>query len=318
VGTKRRIKLYLVFAIIAATIILYPSSTPTNVPVYQGRPINDWYGDYVTVENPPEMRARAEQVLREMGTNWTPSFIERLSDFNDSKFKLKAMALLNKQSWIKFSFTTAEMRRESALNEFAMWGPGMSVAVPELVRLTKHTNPGIAAIAIRALGIANFSAATPIIEPILQAAASTNILVRQTAILSICQIYGNWVAQPGHTNRAGFPVEKVVHALLVGAKDSNLRIRVGSVDELGKLPLEPDAVVPALTGLLQDTNAAIRFGAARALGNYGTAARVAMPALKTALQDADKSVSGQAAMSLRRIEPETPPATNINLAPQTK
>jgi hypothetical protein len=43
-----------------------------------------------------------------------------------------------------------------------------------------------------------------------------------------------------------------------------------------------------------------------------------VPALKTALQDADKSVSGQAAMSLRRIELETPPAATTNLAPQPK
>ena len=114
VGPRRRIVLYLVFAVIVIAVVLFPSSLPTRMPIYQGRTIDQWYSDFAAAESPPEVRARAAEVLREMGTNETPSLIKRLRDVNDSRFKLKLMALLNRQSWIKFSFTTAEQRRESA------------------------------------------------------------------------------------------------------------------------------------------------------------------------------------------------------------
>lgn len=303
VGLRRRITLYIVFAVIVIAIVLFPSSPPTSLPVYQGRPINYWHADYVTAENPPEVRAHAAEVLREMGTNRTPALIERLRDVKDSKFKLKMMAVLDKQSWVKFSFTTAAMRREAALNELVFWGPGAAAAIPELIKLAHDTNADLAITGLHALGYANNDAEKPIIEPFIAATASTNDSVRLTGIMGVAGLYQNWKQRLGPSRSDIFPPDKVVAVLLAGTKDPNLQIRIYSVDELSKLLEAADAIVPTLTGLLQSTNSAIRFGAARALGNLGGAARPAVPALKVALQDPDKGVRGQVEITLRRVDP---------------
>ncbi len=317
-GSKWRIKLYIAFALIAVAIVLCPSSMPTKMPVYRGRTIDQWYVEFAAPENPPEVRAPAEQVLREMGTNWTPSLIERFRDVQDSAIKLKLMSLAGRQSWIKFSFTTAAMRRESAMSEFVFWGPGTAAAVPELIKLSRDANADVAIVALRGLGIANVTATKPIIEPIIQAAASTNIPERQTAFLVICQVYQNWMNRPDATNVESFPAHAVTAVLLAGVNDPNLQLRVLAIDKLRHLLLEPEVVVPVLAGLLQDRNATVRFSAVLALGDYGAAARPAVPALKTALQDPDKSITNQAAISLKKIEAELSSTNSVALQRQTK
>lgn len=301
--------LYLVFAVIVIAVVLFPSSLPTRMPIYQGRSIDQWYSDFAAAESPPEVRARAAEVLREMGTNETPALIKRLRDVNDSRFKLKLMALLNRQSWIKFSFTTAEQRRESAYLEFIFWGPGTAAAVPELERMCRDTNTDLVQLALRALGTANMTAPKPILDSMLQATTSTNLSIRATAILCLASVYKDWIGRPNATNMAAFPTSKMTAAFQAGLKDPDPYIRILSVDQLRNLQIEPEVFVPMLTGSLQDTNASIRFGAARALGSYGAAARRALPALNAALQDPDKSVGSEAAKSLKQIEGE-PAATN--------
>jgi len=317
-GSKWRIKLYIAFTIIVVAIVLYPSSMPTKMPVYRGRTIDQWYSDFAAPENSPEARARAGQVLREMGTNWTPALIERFRDFNDSAIKLKLMSIANRQSWVKFSFTTAAMRRETAFNEFVFWGPGTVAVVPELIKLSRDTNAEVAIVALRGLGIANNYAEMPIIEPFIEGTASTNDWVRLYSVSAFCQSYMNWKSRPDLSKGEKFPEEKMLSVLLAGLSDSFFLVRRRTMDELGKLQLKPDLVVPILGGLVQNTNAIIRFDAARALGKYGPAARAAVPALKTALRDLDKSVRNQAAMSLTKIEMELPSTNSIGSELQTK
>jgi HEAT repeat protein len=69
---------------------------------------------------------------------------------------------------------------------------------------------------------------------------------------------------------------------------------------LGKLKLEPDLAVPALTNCLQDAKPALRIAAAEALLNFTNPPDAARTTLLALLSDPDPSVRFEATNALRR------------------
>ncbi len=70
---------------------------------------------------------------------------------------------------------------------------------------------------------------------------------------------------------------------------------------LGKLGLQPDIVIPALTSALQRPECSMRVAAARTLSTFGTNAFQAVPALQLALADQNEYVRGAVSNALQVI-----------------
>ena len=73
---------------------------------------------------------------------------------------------------------------------------------------------------------------------------------------------------------------------------------------LGRMGLESELVVPALTNCLKHSEPNVRWPAAAALGQFFLEARPAVPALIGALQDPDRRVRETATNALAQIAPE--------------
>jgi HEAT repeat protein len=119
---------------------------------------------------------------------------------------------------------------------------------------------------------------------------------------------------PGHCRRYA--------AIMLGAGDVRfdtngtwaVPVLIGSLDDptvaqpaitaLGRLRLEPELSVPALTRCLQDTNYAVRCNVAYALGEFETNASLAVPDLVKALTDSDWHVRQAATNALDKIAPQ--------------
>jgi len=78
-------------------------------PIAQGKPLSVWLED-LPFGQPIEGRQRAQEAVREMGTNALPALLARLSS-KDLPIKLKLIELLGKQSFLKLHFKTAYDRR---------------------------------------------------------------------------------------------------------------------------------------------------------------------------------------------------------------
>ena len=81
---------------------------------------------------------------------------------------------------------------------------------------------------------------------------------------------------------------------------------------LGRMPNDPDAVVPALIARLADDSFGTRLHAIQALGAFGAQARAAIPDLLQCLSD--PQVRGLAIIALHRIDP----TVETQVAPPTK
>jgi HEAT repeat protein len=78
---------------------------------------------------------------------------------------------------------------------------------------------------------------------------------------------------------------------------------VDAADTLGKLALEPETVVPALTRALASSNPELRRSAARALGAFGSAAVSGVPVLIKVQESTNewRPVRFEAGKALERI-----------------
>jgi HEAT repeat protein len=76
-----------------------------------------------------------------------------------------------------------------------------------------------------------------------------------------------------------------IPALVAALQNSDVLIRSGAANALGRIGSEPDRIVPALVTALGDERVAVRSAAASALKQFGPAAAPAVPALTCAVRD---------------------------------
>src|SRR6266481_6657560 len=90
---RKIIALLLVPAVVLIAVFYF---LPPREPVYAGEPLSFWLKGYDPVEGSEPGRQKADEIMREAGTNAIPTLLRMLRQ-HDSPWKLKLIALAQKQ-----------------------------------------------------------------------------------------------------------------------------------------------------------------------------------------------------------------------------
>jgi HEAT repeat protein len=182
--------------------------------------------------------------------------------------------------------STDAATKKAALKAVGMLGataaPAVTVVAAQLAdpELTDE-----AAVALSFLGRAAY-------EPLRQATASTDPVVRREALRSLGKLH----------ERAPLTTTEVVPLLLHGLTDQDAKVRAVSATYLGIIHEDGASAVPALIETLQDEEAEVRAAAATALGSFEGHAVDAVPALRKAAADRDENVAREANLSIVKLQ----------------
>lgn len=166
---------------------------------------------------------------------------------------------------------------------FGVLGTNAAPAVPELALLLASTNRLAATLAGTALG----HIGKPALPALIAAYTNGRFRVGTEAALALVEL--------GTNARPAIPL------LLRDLNHPNHFYRERAADTLGKLQMEPEIVVPALTRLLGDDSSAARFITLLRLGDFGPQARSALPAISNFLTHAEEEVRKMATNVIRKI-----------------
>ena len=112
-------------------------------PVYQGKRLSFWLESLYKAKGNQDEVDRAEQPIRNIGTNALPVLIERLHA-QDSRMKQLVMKWARKQKLVHFHFTLDRVRRDEAIGGYAALGPMARGQIPRLSDTLVHNPfPGV-------------------------------------------------------------------------------------------------------------------------------------------------------------------------------
>lgn len=249
------------FAIIAVVIVCglgwfaFWRKTPEPEPVYQGKPLGYWLHEIQDqgLDSQPSAKARESiKAIRAIGTDAIPFLIKRLQPpYADSTVPSAAAAAL------------------------IALGPQATSAIPELAKLIDQNKPphstksyGVWYHAVEVL-----SHLGPEALPVMLKAA-TNIQ-GQHVQWQLIQRIGNFETD-------GAPA---IPLLTGWCNDKDPWVRLGAVNALGQIGLEPEIVVPVLLAALKDPNEMVRRDAAEALGVFHAESSIWLKPVIEALDD---------------------------------
>jgi HEAT repeat protein len=233
----------------------------------------------------------------------------RLLQAHDEPWKLKLIALAQKQQFIKIQHMPASEKHFLAVVGFEKLRNKASNAVPALINICDHSpyteTRMQAASALSCIG----PPAKAAIPPLLRAAVYDNpadkfaMPLRRSAIAALGQIR----AEPSLT------VPVIVKVLGDTNLANDVTVRATATEALGQLHAEPELSVPALIKVLRDPDVAnVQQAAIQALAMFGTNAKEAVPALFE-IAKAKTFLRFDAAIAIRRIDPETAAAREEEL-----
>ena len=332
-GTKRGI---LLVGLLPAVIGMFAWLVlQQREPRYQGRPLSYWLDQEFLGTNGYGDRMKAEEAVRSAGSNAIPTLLRMISA-NDSRLKLKLLALAQKQSFIRVRHVPAGQRhiagvmgiyqlgaagigavpgliriyernispdsQSSAVHSLGYLAPVAKEAVPVLVRALKNPAPEVRRDAAASLGLIHSEPAL-VVPALILALDDTNWDVRDTAC--------DWLPAFGPDSKLAVP--RLVEAL--DSPDSMLRD--SAADALWKIdpPTAVRTVVPMRIRWLGDSLPAARAHNAYELGYLKARARPAVPALIELLKDGEVDVRTAAATALKQIDPETAARVLVDIAP---
>ena len=283
--TDRIITLFALVAVISAGFAA--DAVRPSEPVYEGKWLSEWLVEYQRGIPAPEndgdsqLLARAEEAIRQIGTNALPWLLHELS----AKEATHGDALP-----ANFSSGEAIKRRCLATIAFPILGSSAKTATPKLVELLNDKQTSYtAATALGGIGVESIPLLT-------QALTNQNAWVRESA----ARVLGTF----------GPKAQDAIPALINCAKDRDDSVRGFATFSLGQIGREPDIVIPVLTENLRDVDRSTRWSAACALGKFGGHAKSAFPALLKAMREdhADFREVGNfremAKEALKQIDPE--------------
>ena len=187
------------------------------------------------------------EAIRSMGQPAVDALLDRMT-YEDPAWKLRLIALIQKQSLIKLSFKPAGARRGGAFSALCELGPSASNAVPRLVAWLSDRDLGnYSEYLLASIGRAS-------VEPLQTRLASEDPKVRATA----AKVLG-WIG-PDATSA----VPQLVHSL----SDTNRAVRSAAIRALGAIGEPRDEMEQRLIGLLHVPEDA--FDAACGLVYLGT------------------------------------------------
>lgn len=130
-------------------------------PSIGGKPLTAWLQLYTQERSSRGhtydaelIQTDAENAIHKIGTNAIPTLLKRLQ-VHDSKLKLKLVALLRRQRFVKFHFVDAHEEHLLAVHGFVAIGKGGRRAAASLVNLTRDSDPDVQLSALMCLGNLN-------------------------------------------------------------------------------------------------------------------------------------------------------------------
>ncbi len=197
---------------------------------------------------------KAQQVLREAGTNTSPYLLRMLRE-TDSPLKFRAVALAQKQHLLKVKLVPAENWYFFASSALEALGPDAKDAVPELIRIFQENPSSTCQIDVAELfGDIGPGAKDAVPLLVKVEATTTNQLLRATALGALSRIH----AEP----------DLVVPVLLKTLCDTNwsARVRRQAISGLSAFGTNANTAVPAVVDFLNtQSDPADRSLAAKAL-----------------------------------------------------
>lgn len=235
---RKRILSVATFALISCGLglLLFLSHEPPE-PIYNGKPLSYWVQGYDKLFSTNVTQSKADDAIRQMGTNAVPRLF-RLLEARDSKLKSWAMALLQRQHWIRFSFKPAEDKNFEALSAFKALGPSASNVVPRLIETFDSNPDAYSQQAVPAILSYIGPPARQAVPALVRGTANTNWIVRFNCAVAIRKI------EPDP--------KLVVRALIKLLGDPVSSVRREAAETLGRFGAGAKAAIPALLKLAAD------------------------------------------------------------------
>lgn len=216
---------------------------PPREPVYDGTPLRYWLSGYdatVSGRKKRPTQPRADEVIREIGTNTIPTLLSML-DERESALGLRLDVLARQQKIFKINWEYRHAYDDSydAVKAFRVLGPQTVDLMPQLIKIyDKNLHPysrqSIVAI------VASSAPRAPETEAFLmQALADTNdFIVRMNAAVALGEIHA--------------PASVAVPALIRALSDPENGVRYWAVVSLAEYGKEARAATPALKKVIEE------------------------------------------------------------------
>ena len=266
-------------------------------PVYKGRHLSEWMAmvrdDPVLSTHDPRSQ-EAARAIREIGTNAIPPLLDWIAyEHPIVRYHLEGLPqwVLSRLPFSPETYYNEVGRAQRAISAFGVLGPAAASAVPELVHR-----------ASRPASVSNYTSRK-----------------RTSAILALAKIgapavpfFQAELSSPGRAGdslvlfsviQLGTNARPLVPLLIKNLGLTNSRAVRGNLYTLGALKLDPEIVIPAVTGMLQDPLPDVRIRAADTLAKFGPLAAPALPGLTNLLLDTDGDVRKSAADAISYIAP---------------
>src|SRR6267154_4910329 len=130
----RKRKIIVVLLVLAAVLLAIVYFLPSREPVYAGEPLSYWLKGYDPVEGSEPGRQKADEIMREAGTNAIPTLLRMLRE-RDSPWKVKLIVLAQKQHFITVRYVGDYRRNVQAWWAFEQLGSDGKAALPELMEI---------------------------------------------------------------------------------------------------------------------------------------------------------------------------------------
>jgi HEAT repeat protein len=285
-------KFYFVVAavLVAFTVVLV--SVPPSEPRYQGHSLTYWLTicwNYPPTRTPGQV-AQAEAAVRKIGTNALPCLLKWIAS-EVPPLEYRVMAKLPAPGKVKQLLYGLIYKRDKptpytlARIGFQLLGENSAPAVPELTKMLNDSNSLLrrqnAAVALASIG-------TNGLPPLLYALSNSNYPMPNT-VVAVVPLISN--------------VSPVIPLLINCTTNSDRTLAGTAVQALGRLQMEPDIIVPAITNALAHPDGSVRFIAAQCFVTWldGETYR-AVPSLKNLLNDPDYGVRSMASNLLTKIQ----------------
>jgi HEAT repeat protein len=240
----------------------------------------------------------------------------------------------NLSSWIVDLKDKETFRQRAACEAVAAMGPEAARAIPAVLPLLRHSNPGIqgfAALALASIGAASVPHVTPLLQdpdPTVHLHAAHTLLRIDGDNAEARSVLAKVVTGVGNAELASKAQEfalglkaDLTAQVVPFLQDPYGPVRMQSVKTLHRMGPRAKAALPALQALLADKDTPLRVAALRAMADIGE--REALePFYRGLLQDESGDVATTAALMLKHIgvresasgneqEPIAPPAPII-------
>jgi HEAT repeat protein len=307
---RKRVQVALAILSVALVSVIVWHGSHEREPVYQGKGLRAWLGEYYDWGFSSSTVARngrnaAEAAVRQIGTNAIPTLLDMLRK-KDSPLVTKLIPVWSRHvartpylpMWVAFPSwyqVHAEVLNHQASMGFEILRTNARPAVPALINLyEENISPSSQNYVSRSLIAIGPDATRAAIPSFLRGTASPNVLVRKNAVMALSQVHD----EPS----------LVVSTLAKSLNDNNVTIRVSAAWGLGAFGREVRQAIslaePVLTQALCDPDGTVRGTAACSLQHFGAEAKQAVPALLELLKDKDMYARGAAAGALEQIDPE--------------